>query len=605
MTQKMSEEQLETNNNYDAYKLASTLLTEINRRKNYLIVTFILSIFISALASGSVLGSKLFALDFILFCASILLSFCSLMWFCWHRLKQSKLILEGINRHLKSEMFHQIQENLLDSFQQKKSPNEQEKWSIAHQQISDLQSAFQDILQECHQQNWPFFVSQRLSAITETLKACKLEPDNSTQLLQAAQTTLPPEQPHRSLGQMLVSMLLFIGIIGTFYGLLDAFTSQAIGNLIRTLIEPQQADFSEPLQALMSGFGLAFGTSMIAYIVHLGGRFMLEQTDEDYDHLTAYLDFGLLNNLYIALSPLNIQIRVELSNESRDQLENQAKLIAEAAKLSTETIEKTVELTDNILQASRNLDKTIIKIDKTATIFLGQMQQTEKIWNQTNLTWITTTQQFSKTASDLILSVTEAVSRLDTLIKTIDEKATRTIDQWSEHSQKVLDGIEKTATNITNHWNNAVNGIIKSLSGNVVEYEDSLKKFQNQLKTLIQDLDNTHQIVKDASTLVGKGQETLNVGLVRLVDTETEIKQEVISHSLTNTVQIQEHQNELLERLLNISQNMQELTIGMEKVITTLGAVEGEKNLVETLQSLETVVQVFHQDHRSYGRNQR
>src|ERR1019366_4487742 len=166
----------------------------------------------------------------------------------------------------------------------------------------------------------PSFAKLWFARLTKALDAASRDPDNALRVLEAGAKDLPPDPGWRSFAQFCLTGLLFIGIIGTFLGLLGVFTPATFTPLFDAMRTPER-DFTKSLGGLLADFGLAFGASLVAYLAYLFGRFTADLVDEAHDETTSFLTAELLGGVRLVLTPLQIEMRVDLSPETKALLE--------------------------------------------------------------------------------------------------------------------------------------------------------------------------------------------------------------------------------------------------------------------------------------------
>src|SRR5262249_29049794 len=134
-------------------------------------------------------------------------------------------------------------------------------------------------------------------------------------------TAIPPDVAWRSTAQMLLTALLFAGIIGTFWGLMGVFQSKHFMPLFDALKANPAGNLQQSLNNLLGQFALAFGASLMAYLSYLFGRYALDLVDDAYDALGLHLTEHLIADIRSLLSDFSVEARIDLPEKTKEKLE--------------------------------------------------------------------------------------------------------------------------------------------------------------------------------------------------------------------------------------------------------------------------------------------
>lgn len=184
---------------------------------------------------------------------------------------------------------------------------------------------------------------------------------------------------HRDFSRYMIGLLIFLGLLGTFWGLLETVTSvgQVIAGLSSEGSDPNQtfADLKRDLQGPLSGMGTAFSSSLFG----LGGALILGfldlQAGHAQNHFYNQVEEWLSGLTHLSGTALNIESETPLPHyvealleQTADSLHNLQRVLmrSEDERRSSqhqlfELSEKVAELTDQM----RVEEKIIINLAKT------------------------------------------------------------------------------------------------------------------------------------------------------------------------------------------------------------------------------------------------
>jgi methyl-accepting chemotaxis protein len=455
--------------------------------------------------------------------------------------------------------------------------------------IKEFIGKFNELLRESKNKlfpNCPAFVKYRLGKIIFALEACERAPDNAVTLFdRSAISPISPQIPFRWFGRLLTNLLLFVGIIGTFIGLLKVFSDSGQGtSLIASLVKSaiNQGELPE-LHKLISGFQIAFGSSLSAYIMHLAGRAMLDILDEDYDSLVGYLENELTDGLYKALSPLDVDIRVDLPEKIKDALAKIGDTFETNAQRGIEYIDELTKIAAVLGATAQSFTEYIEKIEEAFKSLEERIHSGEKAWQTASNHWTSSTNSFVDKANEMV----ETISKLDKdtekitkqmkdtticLIEEMDGSVNENIEEMKKTYTKVIKGMNSTATSITDNWDKYVKEMLSDFATNINNYHTQLNNFKDELRNVIEDYQKMREHQSQMAEMLNTGQQDLTDKIDHMASEEQTTRKRIDSHINEGQRRLEgkleEHLNSLgemgaiIQRMEQVFHNMEQIMVG-------------------------------------------
>ncbi|OAD22318.1 membrane protein, partial [Candidatus Thiomargarita nelsonii] len=314
---------------------ANDLINDNKRRRHLTIFFFVAAIILAIFLNWG----QLFAPEIWPFVLTIGLFLVALLRFCLVKLKTHHFALHELDKGLSPAIFSQLHQKLLKK--EKK------------QFIADNLSIFNGVLNK----SMPFFVQQRLKDVILRLERCQGNFENSFHLMNSSSVPIAEETSWRFLGQFFVNTLLFIGIIGTFHGLIIAFSDEKIIALLNHY--GNQDIFNQKLKEVFAGFYEAFGSSLIAYISYIFGRVMLEMVDTDHDALGQFLEQRLMGD-FVTIFP-KPSPQIELPEEVKIILEKSAHSLDKLTYSQKDLVDKFEKTVNRYQKVSEGILKALLE----------------------------------------------------------------------------------------------------------------------------------------------------------------------------------------------------------------------------------------------------
>ncbi|MEN8218794.1 MAG: hypothetical protein ABFS56_20955 [Pseudomonadota bacterium] len=493
-------------------------LSDDNMRRRHLTIFF----FVAAIVLAVLLNwGQLFAPEIWPFLLIIGFFLVVLLRFCLVKLETHYCSLHELDKALSPEKFSQLHHKL-----RKKG---------TEQFIADNLYIFKGVLNK----SMPFFVQQRLNDVILRLERCQGNFENSFHLMNSRSVPIAEETSWRFIGQFFVNTLLFIGIIGTFHGLIIAFSDDKIITLLSHYGD--QSLFNEKLKEVFAGFSEAFGSSLIAYISYIFGRVMLEMVDADHDALGQFLEQRLMGD-FVTIFPKPLP-RVELPEE--------VKIIFEK---SAESLDKLIHTQEDLVD---KFDKTVRRYQNVSDRILNALLEGRKAWKNAAETWQNTTEQFIGQSSAFISNLDDLRSNIDKLIVANDKFIETWEVQMGELNQALTDQYKK--------------------------YTGSLTQLEQQMLEHVNTFEQTRLLVTDLANQVINGQTVL-------LDVAKEVTEEERKSRQLYTGQIQgvlEQNTQQAQKISGVLQAQQSQLIMIHKAIQQLeGILMGQEGTPDDLLSV-------------------
>lgn len=233
----------------------------------------------------------------------------------------------------------------------------------------------------------------------------------------------------------LVNALLFIGIIGTFYGLMLFLGDERFMGLIRALGSDSPIAASA-IPDILNGFRVAFGSSLIAYIAYLVGRFLVELADDAFDETLMDMTAQIDRRLSAALTIGPTVGKVDIAPAVKRLLQEQATEVKSLARAIGGMVDRTGTITESLLRAAAELSQSV-KASNDLTHGLQKTFSTLKTdWDQTTVIWRDATQTFATTASQASHAIGTSASQMVALQEALGASGTQVLDQLRALTQQ-------------------------------------------------------------------------------------------------------------------------------------------------------------------------
>ncbi|GGE76885.1 hypothetical protein GCM10011317_37460 [Niveispirillum cyanobacteriorum] len=170
-------------------------------------------------------------------------------------------------------------------------------------------------------------VAYQIQALVNACKCHLNDADSFSRALTDMPRVTGQPRRDRSLQQLLVNLLLAVGIIGTFYGLIQFLSNEQF----QLVLSNPTSITDVSLVSIATSFQIAFGTSLLAYGVHSGGRFMVDILEEDMEATWSIYHEQLLLPLIHAFPLRTAETRLNWDKATRDSLRDMATAISTAS----------------------------------------------------------------------------------------------------------------------------------------------------------------------------------------------------------------------------------------------------------------------------------
>jgi hypothetical protein len=234
----------------------------------------------------------------------------------------------------------------------------------------------------------------------------------------------------RALDHGLVVTLLFAGIIGTFFGLMEFVTGPHLADFLNATMKPSLV-YSTQGGHLLEGLGVAFSANLIAYILYVAARLLLDFHEDEYENLAAQFIEGVQGSL-VAKFPERFNVgSVNLTEGSSQALRKTADAMGAAANDLRPAAEAILAASG---EAARTIERAAVLTKATEAAieaFAIQVQKSISATEAATAGWLAmqcdfreTTQSAGETMAKLIGAVADAAAGIDRATGRIDEALT-------------------------------------------------------------------------------------------------------------------------------------------------------------------------------------
>jgi len=357
--------------------------------------------------------------------------------------------------------------------------------------------------------------SSRLRTIAWALDGTRRDTSNAALVLERLNLGTEIEFPGRPSLQLVVTSLLFLGVIGTFTGLVGVFTSNIFNEI---LSNPSPLVMERPLGQLMDSFRLAFSSSLVAYVSYLAGRYALDVLDHAHHHMLSLVDNDLVGALKVVMTPLQVQLRVDLPVETKHHLERAADNVAGATEQNKLSLEALTAMSHNISQASKDFGKSLSNLRKSTQTVVRALRDGRKTWHQVQDNWQTSTASFTNSAETLAESVEKQITAVDESRKALNDTVEEITNNWTKSVELILERVDTQAHSIQKQWTEYVRVTLQQLGQAYGEVARKLDEAQRAIQESLGDFGAIQETVLRAAQEVRVGQGEVSRALVQVSD---------------------------------------------------------------------------------------
>ncbi len=370
-------------------------------------------------------------------------------------------------------------------------------------------------------------VRHRAAMLANALDYAHESPGNALGFIDNTHSAMLPSLPWRGLAQSCLTALLFIGIIGTFSGLLVVFQGQAVQKLFDDLAGGQP--YTGEVGTLLDGFGLAFGASLVAYASYLGGRLMLEMADESYDLLIAFVDGDLRSLIRSVLVPLQVHLQVNFSPEERRRIDTLASSNAILAEQTAARATQLEELVGQVTDLGRQFAAGIATVHESARTIAQALEIGRQEWERAGKAWADQTQLFTQESERFAQSVVTYSESVDAVRSGFQQTAAEISAAWRAGVDETIQLFSERVRNIETIWADHTSAMTKRVTDQLLTYSQSIKESQTEIHGQLQAYGQMRDAVQSAAELVKDGQARLDQTLGALSREEDNARRQIVA----------------------------------------------------------------------------
>lgn len=229
----------------------------------------------------------------------------------------------------------------------------------------------------------------RLRVLAGSIRCAGDDANRVSENIQYLSRSVTPSPRLRVLDVTITNALMFTGIIGTFYGLVLFLSNTEFIRLLGAF-GSGNALSGLGIASILDGFRTAFGSSLVAYIGFLAGRFLVDLADEEFDETLSHLilsvesrlAFGLSTGVTVGrvdLAPSVKKLLAEQSAEMRRMVETSAEMVSATSAVS-ETLSRSAGELGSSLAAASSMNA---ELERTVARFRADLEETTKTWRRT------------------------------------------------------------------------------------------------------------------------------------------------------------------------------------------------------------------------------
>ena len=307
----------------------------------------------------------------------------------------------------------------------------------------------------------------------------------------------------RALEHTLVSALLFIGIIGTFFGLIEFLGSENFQNFVK---HSRGSALFEHLPEVTHGLGTAFWTSLFAYVFYLIGRFVVDQCEEEYERSAREFVDSVQGGL-ACLFPTTGRGTVDLSDRSVTLLAETVREMKGTAEAVRALIDQSKAVAGELAAAAGALISAVIQVIDASDTFFASIKAGQEDWRAAASEWKATTEAFAKAAAPLAEDIRSLLDQIhilpsefgkqaEAMITDLGEVTKRNGETLTTHAETVGKRLDESATRFTHRmdeFSGQLGERIKAHEAILRSVTDAVDEVYQQRQDMIAKLEQLHR----------------------------------------------------------------------------------------------------------------
>ncbi|KAA0574346.1 hypothetical protein FZ983_27780 [Azospirillum sp. B21] len=273
----------------------------------------------------------------------------------------------------------------------------------------------------------------------------------------------------RALDHSLVVALLFSGIIGTFFGLMEFLKNPELEALVGSMKGAGGGLSNINIAHILHGFSVAFSANLVAYFLYVFGRLMLDLCEEEFE-AACHVFSETVSEPVLRLFPEDNSVGVvSLDPESAARLGEAVEAISAVLHATKPMISGMSEVTGVITAAGAALAAAAVELRRLSGDMAEHAEQTIAATKEATEHWRASTSRFDESASSLAKgnsqmaeSFAAAVERMDSfekataghvegIIAGMKVAAERNAEVLAEHAQQIGHRMEIAAGDLLRH----------------------------------------------------------------------------------------------------------------------------------------------------------
>lgn len=326
----------------------------------------------------------------------------------------------------------------------------------------------------------------------------------------------------RALDVAFVNTLLFIGIIGTFYGLILFLGNERFIQLIQSLGTGATLDKND-IPQILNGFKVAFGSSLVAYVAYLFGRFLVDLADDAFDETVKSLSLHINRRLPSALSIGATAGTVDIAPSVKRLLEKQTTELKQLAGGIGSLINRTEGIAGALLAAAAELSASVKASDDLTQGLQKAFSALKTDWDQTTARWRETTEIFSANAHQAATSISSSATQMVTLQETLAKTGTEMVGQLRELSEQTTTLLAQQEESLRHSFTAAAETFAGTLTTATDKLYTGLVGYGDAVTTLATGLQQTRDVQSALAQTMTSFEQTVRQGQVENQDTARQL----------------------------------------------------------------------------------